>query len=76
MAKRRTVKINNKRVATVKQRTQQGRLHGRYCVSVKLDKPHKSAVRGVKLAPVEFHGCFIKKTDAVKRATKLSKQKK
>ena len=43
-----------------------GKLRGRYCVEVTFDKAPKSAVRGVKLAPHEFHGCYVSKVKAEK----------
>ena len=64
--------FSGKRRATVKMGT--GKLRGRYCVSVQTDKAPRSAVRGVKLKPLQMHGCFVSKAAAFKAAEKLSQK--
>lgn len=50
------------------------RLKSRYCVSVDLfpNERKKSAVKGVKLALKEQHGCFVSRREAERAAEKLS----
>lgn len=55
--------------------TKNNRMKGRYCVIIEVEKAPKSAVKGVKLKPIQFHGCFTKKADAVARLEKLVNQK-
>ena len=52
------------------------RLRGRYCVGAELhpNERKKSAVRGVKLALKEMHGCFVNKAAAMRVAERLSKK--
>lgn len=64
--------FNNKRRATVKTGT--GKVKGRYCVSAETDKAPRSAVRGVKLKPIQMHGCFINKAAALRAAEALSQK--
>lgn len=52
-----------------------GKLQGRFCVVVNLaegDKKPKSAVKGTKLAPVQFRGCPTSKAEAVASAQKFA----
>jgi len=71
--------FKNARRAWVKSpspRQARSRLKNRYCVSVEL-KPNerkRSAVRGVRLALREMHGCHTSKQEAFRAAERLSKK--
>jgi hypothetical protein len=71
--------FNDKRRAWVKTATPsqaKHRLRDRYCVGTVPDKAPKSAVRGVKMKQVEYHGCFVNKREALRVAEGLSKKKR
>lgn len=57
-------------------RSGRGKLRGRHCVKVEVDKAPKSAVKGVKLLPYEFHGCYVSAQKARQVAEKLSKKQR
>ena len=62
----------SKRTAKIKGGT--GKLRGRHCVSVPVERAPraKHAKKGAKLVPIEMHGCFTSLADAKKKAHALA----
>ena len=73
MAKQSNTIKGKYRTATL--RKGKGKLAKRTCVRVEADKAGKSAVKGVTLAKVQFHGCFTSAAEARSRAKALADKK-
>ena len=69
-----TTSRSEPRIVKVKTFRGRGKVAGRTCVKAELDHPHRSAVRGVKLEPVEFHGCYISPRKAANKVAALERR--